>query len=180
MFLELGNSSLEAFMIDISGCVDLLAGIIEEGKSIGLGDLEEFDIEIFSGDLFLLELDQVLVGGVSVVFVLQIEELDVSGVDRVIASLYFLLSVRSIEVLSGDAGSSEITSSFSGEDLVTPFEDVAQVGELLNGEELLMEGFSADVLGISVFHPVDGVKVSQAGSDGGAVDDIIGRAVGSP
>ena len=115
-------------MIDISGCVDLLAGIIEEGKSIGLGDLEEFDIEIFSGDLFLLELDQVLVGGVSVVFVLQIEELDVSGVDRVIASLYFLLSVRSIEVLSGDAGSSEITSSFSGEDLVTPFEDVAQVG----------------------------------------------------
>ena len=60
-------------MIDISGCVDFLAWLIEEGKSIGFGDLEEFDVEIFSGDLFLLELDQILVGGVSVVFAKKIQ-----------------------------------------------------------------------------------------------------------
>ena len=111
---------------------------------------------------------------------MQIEELDISGINRVIASLDFLLNQRSSEVLSGNAGSSKVTSSFGGEGLVAPFEDVAQVGQLLDGKELLMEGFSADVLGISVFHPVNGVKVSQAGSDGGSVDDIIRRAVGSP
>ena len=60
-------------MIDISGCQDLLVWLIEEGKSIGFGDLEEFHVEILSGDLFLLELDQVLVGGVSVVFAKKIQ-----------------------------------------------------------------------------------------------------------
>ena len=60
-------------MIDISGCQDLLVWLIKEGKSIGFGDLEEFHVEILSGDLFLLELDQVLVGGVSVVFAKKIQ-----------------------------------------------------------------------------------------------------------
>ena len=76
---------------------------MQEGKSIGLGDLEEFNIEVLSGDLLFLELDQILVGWVSVVFakeiqlkiihlekkglLLQIEELDVFGVNSMVASL---------------------------------------------------------------------------------------------
>ena len=68
VLLELADGGLEAIEVHVSRGAEFLVAVIQELEAVGLGDLIELGVEELSRELFLLELDEVLLGGVSVVF----------------------------------------------------------------------------------------------------------------
>jgi len=68
MIFEILDGGLQAIKLQESWSVvdDLI--VIQEGKTIVFGQLVEFDVEVFSGDLFFLKFHQVFIGWVFVIF----------------------------------------------------------------------------------------------------------------
>lgn len=74
-----------------------------------------------------------------------------------------------------------ITDSFTGESEVTPLHNLGLGGQILNNSVLSLEGVVRKIsVSISVFQPVDGEQITQAGTDVLTIDDGIRTAISSP
>jgi hypothetical protein len=62
--------------------------------------------------------------------------------------------------VKGFLGSEESGDGLTGETQITPFHDLRFIGFFLNDFVLLLEGFSVKISGITVFHPVNRVKIT--------------------
>ena len=78
------------------------------------------------------------------------------------------------------AGALKVTNWHFHEGEVAELHD-GRLGSLgLDGSELLSKGLDADIVGLSVLHPVDGEQISEARADVGTIDVGLGAAVSAP
>ena len=77
-------------------------------------------------------------------------------------------------------GALEVANRLTHEALVAELEHWGtRCGSSLDSLELGIEGFGADVVGLGVLHPGDREKISQAGTNAGAVDLGLSATVSS-
>ena len=77
-------------------------------------------------------------------------------------------------------GALEVADNLRHEALVAELEHWGtRCGSSLDSLELGIEGFGADVVGLGVLHPGDREKISQAGTNAGAVDLGLSATVSS-
>lgn len=159
------------------------------------GSILEEIIDLDSVRNLVLKSFLILLGWLIHHLLVKVVEVDVSHIDgKVILSLLFGGGVGvSVEEIVASIGETvphvgglgvvatlELTDELVLDAGLTPLEDV-RLGSLLFDElELLGEGLDAHLGDVSVFHPVDGEKVTEAGTNGLAVDLVVWRAVGTP
>ena len=78
------------------------------------------------------------------------------------------------------ASALEVTNWLGHEGEVAELHDRGLGGLGLDGLELLRKGLDADIVGLSVLHPVDGEQVTEARTDVCAIDSGLRAAVSAP
>jgi len=74
----------------------------------------------------------------------------------------------------------EVTDNLFFDGHVTELTNGRLVGRTLDAQVLVVNGLFRRVVGLGVFHPVDGEEIAEAGANFGAVNDVIRGAVSSP
>jgi len=172
-FFVHGDSSLQAVKVNMTDrTIKVQAKSVGNTTKSGVESLDrsELSLEVLAG----------LEGLEVVVSVLEVVELDVSGVNE--GSVLQRISHRvlgsqgTIDV----AVSFEVTDDFLSDIQITELLNVGLGGEVLDDGELFSEGFLGGIDGFEVFQEVDGVQVTQTSSNVLSVNLVIGSAISSP
>jgi len=152
----------------INGNAEVQAESGGESLEVGIESFDgaEFSIEGFLG-LRRLELR---------VLVLEVVELDVSGVNE-----GRLVSLGDTNGSSGGVVVGfEVTDDFFSDVQITELLNVGSGGEVLDDFELFSEGFNAGVNRFEVFQEVHRVQITQARSDALAQDSVLRSTISGP